>query len=155
MRSDHSIPSLQSPLSPDISTHERLFYILSDNEAGIQLIHRHHYHEHHNMFSVRLTRPTAAHAQQHLLTLRRTIYTTPRLLLAQAPPPPPSSPSDSNPDGLASAASEMMSTFAQSPLYNVIKSRPGAIEAIKTVGDLMQKKGTFRFRFRFLLRPPT
>lgn len=43
----------------------------------------------------------------------------------------------------------MMSTFAQSPLYNVIKSRPGAIEAIKAVGDLMQKKGRSAFPLSF------
>ncbi|KAJ9104581.1 hypothetical protein QFC21_002079 [Naganishia friedmannii] len=79
-----------------------------------------------------LTRPVV-----RLYNLYRTICTTPRRL-AQTPPPP-SSPVDSN--DLASAASEMMSMFAQSPLYNTIKSRPGAIEAIKTVGDLMQKKG--------------
>ncbi|KAJ9115129.1 hypothetical protein QFC22_005459 [Naganishia vaughanmartiniae] len=89
------------------------------------------------MFTIRL----AARPAARLRFLHRTISTTPRLeAQQQSPPPPPAFPSDSS-DDISSAASGMMSTLAQSPLYNVIKSRPGAIEAIKTVGDLMQKKG--------------
>lgn len=42
---------------------------------------------------------------------------------------------------LASQQDEFASAFEQSPLFNVIKSHPTAMEAIKDIGDLMQKKG--------------
>ncbi|KAJ9096155.1 hypothetical protein QFC20_006488 [Naganishia adeliensis] len=42
---------------------------------------------------------------------------------------------------LASQEEEFATAFAQSPLYNVIKSHPTAMQAIKEIGDLMQTKG--------------
>jgi hypothetical protein len=42
---------------------------------------------------------------------------------------------------LASQEDEFASAFEQSPLFNVIKSHPTAMEAIRDIGDLMQKKG--------------
>lgn len=42
---------------------------------------------------------------------------------------------------LASQEDEFASAFEQSPLFNVIKSHPTAMEAIKEIGDIMQKKG--------------
>jgi hypothetical protein len=44
---------------------------------------------------------------------------------------------------LASQEDEFASAFEQSPLFNVIKSHPTAMEAIKEIGDIMQKKGQF------------
>ncbi|KAJ9098548.1 hypothetical protein QFC19_006316 [Naganishia cerealis] len=82
------------------------------------------------MFSLtRLPLRLRAAASSVRLPARRHLSVT-RFRLAQQP-------SDAN----SSLASEFAATFAQSPLYNVIKAHPSAIEAIKEVGDLMQKKG--------------
>lgn len=43
----------------------------------------------------------------------------------------------------ASQEEEFATAFAQSPLYNVIKSHPTAIQAIKEIGELMQTKGEY------------
>ncbi|KAI5454153.1 hypothetical protein NCC49_004219 [Naganishia albida] len=42
---------------------------------------------------------------------------------------------------LASQEEAFATAFSQSPLYNIIKSHPTAMQAIKEIGDLMQTKG--------------